>query len=168
MQQKTQTQIKKFTEGVLVGSCIQKERRQDLFEEIYSHIEISITEKQLQGLSEEQALNIALSEFGTSSEIRNQFLFARLKQSLSSSQTNLLPSFVKEINWKKNISLQSALFFFYFWTFLIGFLELYLMTDLYEYERNIIFMGMSAVSVTAMLNFIFYLFRAFRKRKIIE
>ena len=86
--------FQRFVEGIVRETDSNKEEREDLYEELLSHLECSFIEYQKQGFSEEEAMRTAMTNFGEEKEIGKQLQQAmypfRREMMLSLSVASLL------------------------------------------------------------------------------
>ena len=64
--------FQRFVEGIVRETDSNQEEREDLYEELLSHLECSFIDYQKQGFSEEEALRTAMTNFGEEREIGKQ------------------------------------------------------------------------------------------------
>ena len=62
----------RFVTGILRQTDCNREEREDLYEELLSHLECSFSEYRSRGYSEEEAMRTAMTNFGTNQEVGNQ------------------------------------------------------------------------------------------------
>lgn len=62
----------RFIEGIIRETDSNKEEREDLYEELLSHLECSFIDYQKQGYSEEEAMRTVMTDFGDEREIGKQ------------------------------------------------------------------------------------------------
>lgn len=86
--------FQRFVEGIVRETDSNHEERKDLYEELLSHLECSFIDYQKQGLSEEEAMRTAMTNFGEEREIGKQLQQAmypyRREMMLSLSVASLL------------------------------------------------------------------------------
>ena len=90
--------FQRFVEGIVRETDSNQEEREDLYEELLSHLECSFIDYQKQGFTEEEALQTAMTNFGEEREIGKQLQQAmypyRREMMLTLSVASLLFAFV--------------------------------------------------------------------------
>ena len=90
--------FQRFVEGIVRETDSNQEEREDLYEELLSHLECSFIDYQKQGFTEEEALQTAMTNFGEEREIGKQLQKAmypyRREMMLTLSVASLLFAFV--------------------------------------------------------------------------
>ena len=64
--------FERFVTGIVRQTDCNREEREDLYEELLSHLECSFIDYKKEGYSEEEAMRTAMTNFGTEQEVGNQ------------------------------------------------------------------------------------------------